>query len=104
MRPEIMVIILSMAVVTFIPRFLPLAFMSRMKVPKRVGIFLEYVPVAVLAALVFPAVFTATDGGLGFEPKLLLSSGVVLIFSYRIRNLWGAVVLGMAVYWALGSF
>lgn len=103
MRPEILLIILGMAAVTFTPRFLPMAFMSRLKVPKRVSVFLEYVPVAVLAALVFPAVFAATDGGFSFDPSLLLSAGAVFFFSYRTRNLWGAVVLGMAVYWALSS-
>ncbi|MDV2990237.1 MAG: AzlD domain-containing protein [Dehalogenimonas sp.] len=104
MRLEILLIILGMTAVTFIPRFLPMAFMSRLKVPKRLSVFLEYVPVAVLAALVFPAVFAADEGGFGIDPTLLLSAGIVLLFSYKLRNLWGAVVLGMAVYWGLSSF
>lgn len=101
MRPEILLIIVGMAAITFIPRFLPMAFMSRLKVPGQLSIFLEYVPVAVLAALVFPAVFAAEGEGLSLEPQLLVPAAAVLLFSYRMRNLWGAVLLGMAVYWAL---
>ena len=102
MRPEILFIILGMAAVTFIPRFLPMAFMSRLTIPKQLSVFLEYVPVAVLAALVFPAVFVADGGGVGMELQLLLPAVAVLLFSYKTRNLWGSVLLGMTVYWGVG--
>ncbi|AKG53956.1 branched-chain amino acid transport protein AzlD [Dehalogenimonas sp. WBC-2] len=102
MRMEMLLLFLGMAVVTFIPRFLPMALVSRLSIPARVKVFLDYVPVAVLSALVFPSIFAAEGGGIGLEPHLLLSAAAVFLFSYKVRNLWGAVVLGMAVYWVLG--
>ncbi|MEN8613844.1 AzlD domain-containing protein [Dehalogenimonas sp. THU2] len=102
MRWEMLVLFLGMAAVTFLPRFLPMAYVSRLTIPPRVKVFLDYVPVAVLSALVVPAVFAADGGGVGLEPRLLLSAAAVFLFSYKVRNLWGAVVLGMAVYWVLG--
>ena len=103
MRPEILLLILGMAAVTFLPRFVPLALVNRVVIPPRVKMFLEYIPVAVLSALVFPAIFAVDGGGVGVELRLLLAAAVVFLFAYKVRNLFGSVVLGMAVYWALGS-
>lgn len=102
MRLEMLLLFLGMAVVTFIPRFLPMALVSRLTIPRRVKVFLDYVPVAVLAALVFPSIFDVQGDGTGLELNLLLAAAAVFLFSYKVRNLWGAVLLGMAVYWVLG--
>jgi branched-subunit amino acid transport protein len=102
MRPEMILLFAGMAAVTFLPRFLPMAFVSRITIPNRVKTFLEYVPVAVLSALVFPAIFAPGGGGVVFDAKLLVSAGIVLIFAWRVKNLFGSVVLGMAAYWILG--
>ena len=99
MRPEIAVMIVGMALVTFVPRFLPMAWMNRIKVPVKLSLFLEYVPVAVLAALVFPAVFTDENRNLVISFQVLVPTVAVLLFAYRTRSLWGSVILGMAVYW-----
>ena len=104
MRPEILLLVLGMAAVTFLPRFLPIALVSRLTIPDRAKAFLEYVPVAVLSALVFPALFTADGGGVGIESRLLLAAIPVFLFAWKMKNLWGSVVLGMATYWALGFF
>lgn len=104
MRPEILFLILGMAAVTFLPRFLPMALVSRLAIPDRAKAFLEYVPVAVLSALVFPAIFAVDGGGVGVESRLLLAAVPVFFFAWKMKNLWGSVVLGMAVYWALGLF
>ncbi|KTB48242.1 putative membrane protein [Dehalogenimonas alkenigignens] len=102
MRPEMLLLFLGMAAVTFLPRFLPMVLVSRLTIPDRAKVFLEYVPVAVLSALVFPAVFAGDGGAVGAEPRLLLSAAAVLLFAWKVRNLFGSVVLGMAAYWALG--
>jgi branched-subunit amino acid transport protein len=102
MRPEILLLILGMSAVTFLPRFLPMALVSRLTIPDRAKAFLEFVPVAVLSALVFPAIFVADGGGVGVESRLLLAAIPVFLFAWKMKNLWGSVVLGMAAYWALG--
>lgn len=104
MRLEMLLLFLGMAAVTFLPRFLPMALVSRITIPDRAKAFLEYVPVAVLSALVVPAVFAVDGGGVGIETRLLFAAIVVFIFAWKVKNLFGSVVLGMSVYWALGSF
>ena len=102
MRFGMLLLFLGMAAVTFLPRFLPMALVSRITIPDRAKAFLEYVPVAVLSALVFPAIFEADGGGVGIEMRLLLTAIVVGFFAWKVKNLFGSVVLGMVVYWALG--
>jgi branched-subunit amino acid transport protein len=101
MRPEMVLLFLGMAGVTFLPRFLPMALVSRIVLPDRAKAFLEYIPVAVLSALVFPAIFSAHGGGVGIDARLLLAAIVVFFFAWKVKNLFGSVVLGMAAYWAL---
>jgi branched-subunit amino acid transport protein len=36
------------------------------------------------------------------QPQILLSALPVFVFSWRVRSVWGAVLLGMGVYWGLG--
>ena len=102
MRLEMFLLFAGMAAVTFVPRFLPMALVSRIVIPERAKTFLEYVPVAVLSALIFPAIFAVDGGGVGFDSRLLASAVVVFVFAWKMKNLFGSVVLGMAVYWALG--
>ncbi len=102
MRLQIIWLLLGMAAVTFLPRFVPLAFLGKRQMPPRLERFLHYMPTAVMAAIVFPALFSSNEGNLIFEPRLLLAALPVFLFSLKTKNLWGAVLLGMAAYWALG--
>ena len=96
------VIILGMAVVTFLPRFLPMVLLSRLNIPEKVKIGFDYIPVAILSAIVFPILFSNEEGQTGIHPRWLLSAFPVFFFSHKKRNLWGSVILGMGVYWGLG--
>jgi branched-subunit amino acid transport protein len=102
MRSEILWLLLGMAVVTFIPRFLPMAFLARIAIPEKVKRGLDYIPVAILSAIVFPIVFSAGQRKIGIEPHLLFAAIPVFVLAYRVKSLWGSVLLGMLVYWGLG--
>jgi branched-subunit amino acid transport protein len=102
MREEMLAIIFGMAVVTFLPRFLPMAFLTRWVVPERVKMGLGYIPAAILSAIVFPILFFNGRGEVVIQPHSLLSAIPVFIFSWRLKRLWVSVILGMLVYWALG--
>ncbi len=52
-------IILGMALVTFLPRYLPFLALSRFGVPPYLQKFLRYIPAAALGAFIFPGVLTA---------------------------------------------
>lgn len=50
-------VILLMALVTYLPRVLPALFLSRVRLPRLLERWLASIPVAVLAALLAPALF-----------------------------------------------
>ena len=102
MKLEVLWLLLGMAIVTFIPRFLPMAFLTRRAIPEKMKVGLDYIPVAILSAIVFPLLFSPSNGKVGFEPQLLLAAIPVFIFAHRRKNLWGSIILGMLIYWGLG--
>ena len=53
--------ILIMAIVTYIPRAIPISFMKHEIKNKYVKSFLFYVPYAVIAALIFPSITAKQD-------------------------------------------
>lgn len=84
MKPNIYVYILVMAGVTYLIRMLPLVLFKKEITSSFVKSFLYYVPYACLAAMTFPAILTATAGG--------ILSGVVglvvaLIVAYKEKSL-----------------
>jgi len=98
-------VILLMALVTYLPRVLPALFLSRVRLPRFLERWLASIPVAVLAALLAPALF-APEGhletGLAENPGLWISLPVFLV-AFLTRNLFATVVSGMALM-ALGRF
>jgi branched-subunit amino acid transport protein len=102
MNYENLLLIFGMAIVTFLPRFIPMAFLSRRVIPEKVKMGLEYIPVAILSAILFPILFFDGEGTLGVQPQFLISSIPVFAFAWKAKNLWGSVILGMAIYWGLG--
>ena len=102
MRLSILLLILGMAAVTFLPRFLPLALFTRWSLPEKVKRLLHFMPTAIMAAIVFPILFPSPGGIITFEPRLIMAALPVFVFAGKTKNLWGSVVIGMALYWALG--
>lgn len=102
MREGIAFLILGMALVTFLPRFFPMAFLTRRVLPERVKKGLEYFPISILSAIVFPILFFNAEGRMAIQFQYLLSSIAVFLFAWKVKSLWGSVILGMAIYWALG--
>lgn len=53
--------VLGMALVTYIPRAIPLTFLEGRELPETVQNVLRNIPYAVLGALIFPAIFLVQD-------------------------------------------
>lgn len=97
--PEIFWLILLMALVTYLPRVLPVLFLSRRSLPALVRRWLSYVPVAVLAALLAPGLFAPAGSlSLAFEvnPFFWVSIPVFGI-ALLTRNLFSTVLSGMVL-------
>lgn len=102
MRAEIFWLILGMAAVTFLPRFLPMALLTRWTISKDAKLLLSYLPVAIVSAIAIPMIFPFEGNTLVLSPQLLLSALVSAAFAIWQKNLWGTVLLGMLSYWLLG--
>lgn len=75
--------VILMAVVTYLPRVMPLALFRREIKSNYVKSFLQYVPYAVLGALTFPDIFYST----GTLQTAICGTLVALILAYRERSL-----------------
>ena len=88
-------IILGMAVITYGTRIAGL--LVNTEVPPFWLRFLHFVPIAVFAALVVPAL-----GGQQGEGLLRLVAAVAAAVAiWRTKQLWVGIVVGMAVFWLL---
>ena len=105
MDPKIIFItILGMAVVTYLPRLLPVWLLSSHSLPAPVILWLRYVPAAVLSAMLFPSLLIE-QGKLNFSWNnlYLVAALPTLLVAWKTRSLFGAVVTGMALV-AAGRF
>jgi branched-subunit amino acid transport protein len=101
MKGEIIpIIIIGMGIVTYIPRWLPLFFLSRHRLPPWLIDWLGFIPAAILSALILPLIVTTGEPRhlLWVKPDLWVSIPT-LIFALKTKSLAGTVVIGMALYW-----
>jgi len=102
---EYLLIIVSMGAVTYVPRWLPLFFLSQRQMPQWLVEWLDMIPVAILSALIFPDLFinNAPRHLELFQAKSLVALPT-LLFALKTKSLGGTVVVGMLLYWLLGLF
>ena len=84
--------VLVMAVATYIPRALPFALFRKPVKSRFIRSFLEYMPVAVLAAMTFPAIFDSTAN----VWSAVIGMAVALTFSYFNFSLLPVALLSSA--------
>jgi len=93
----------GMGLVTYLPRALPLLYLAHKQMPQWLIDWLGLIPVAILSALIAPALFTdTTTRSLVFGKLELLVAIPTLIFSLKTRSLGGTVLVGMLLYWLGG--
>jgi branched-subunit amino acid transport protein len=104
-REEYLFCILGMGLVTYLPRWLPLAVLSGREIPEIFRKWLSFIPVGILSALVAKAVFIDPSTG-GFEvfQKSFFAALPTLAFALKTKSLGMTVIVGMFTYWILGHF
>lgn len=92
-------LISGMAAVTLLIRYPMLALVSRVTLPEQVIRGLRFVPVAVLTAIIVPAI-TMPAGKIDVSPSnAYLWVGIVSAFiAWRTRSLLVTIVAGMAIF------
>lgn len=93
-NPEIWLLILGMAVVTYIPRMLPAVLVGKMRFGPRMEKFLNLIPYTAMAALIFPGVFTVDTA----HPIIGIAGGTVaLVLAWKKRPVMVCVLAAIAV-------
>lgn len=105
MKSEIILTIIGMGIVTYIPRWLPLFFLSKRDLPRWLTDWLDFIPAAILSALILPAIITAGEPRhLQWSKPDLWVAIPTLLFALKTRSLAGTVILGMVLYWIASTF
>ncbi|MGL5206887.1 MAG: AzlD domain-containing protein [Acidaminococcaceae bacterium] len=96
MRNEILVIILSMALVTFATRFGCVALFRQTEMPIWLERWLKHIPTAILTALIVPAILLP-KGQLDFtlHNHYLVAGIVAAIVAYKSSNIVSTIIFGM---------
>ncbi|HHY57661.1 MAG TPA: AzlD domain-containing protein [Chloroflexi bacterium] len=99
MTSQEIVLVAGMAVVTFLVRWPVLALVSRITLPQVVLDGMKFIPPAVLAAIIAPAMFTPTGAlDLRLSNAYLVAGLASGFIAWRTRNLLATIVLGMAIF------
>lgn len=95
-QKRILITIIGMSVVTYLPRLFPLLALSGKKLPDLVVRWLSYVPAAVLAAMLLPAILLP-DGQIQVGMDNLFFWAALPTFAAAIftKNLFVPVIVGM---------
>ncbi|WP_373899727.1 AzlD domain-containing protein [Haloimpatiens sp. FM7315] len=95
---KMFIAVLLMALVTYLPRVLPLIFVKGNIKSKFIKSFLFYVPFAVLGAMTFPAIFYSTQN----LPSAIAGTAVALFLAYLEKNLVTVAISAIVVVYAFG--
>lgn len=94
---RVVICIFIMALVTYIPRVLPLTIFRRQIKSRYIRSFLDYTPYAVLGAMTFPDVFTST----GSLASAMAGTAVALVLSYYRKGLVTVACSAIAVVYVV---
>ncbi|KAA8752456.1 AzlD domain-containing protein [Paenibacillus sp. FSL K6-1122] len=104
-RWDVFWIIMGSALLTFIPRVLPLMLFSKIQIPMWLLRWLEYVPVAVMAALIGQELFMSDNQLVPITQNAALWASLPTIaVAIWTRSLLGTVLVGIVAmmilrYW-----
>jgi branched-subunit amino acid transport protein len=105
LKTEYILLILGMGLVTYIPRWFPLFFLTQRKIPQWFVEWLDLIHAAILSALIFSDLFVTGDP---HRLEILQLKSMVAIpiflFALRTKSLGGTVIMGMVLFWLAGRF
>ena len=100
-----LLLILGMTVVTFATRYPALALIGRMPLPQRVFRALQFVPVAVLTAIIAPALIMP-EGTIAIDINntYLIAGLISIVIAGWTRSLLPTIIGGMAAFMIWRAF
>ncbi|HHW38510.1 MAG TPA: AzlD domain-containing protein [Bacillales bacterium] len=95
-RWDVLLIIIGGAIMTLLPRILPLVVLSKIDIPDWGMRWLKYIPVAILSALLAQELLPLEDNQ-HWEISHLMAAAVCLVVGLLTRSLLLTVVVGIGV-------
>ena len=101
---EYLAVIFGMGLVTFLPRWLPLVYLTKRSLPSWLVEWLDLIPAAILSALLLPELVTGgTPRTLDLMRPELAVAVPTFFFALFTKSLGGTVIIGMLLYWLAGK-
>lgn len=97
MTSQFLILIVGMAIVTFVPRFLPILLLSKKEISPSFSRWMSFIPVSIFAALVASDLFF-WEGSFSLQPVeniKLIPSVLVLIVAYKTKSLLWSMITGV---------
>ncbi|MFC1578303.1 AzlD domain-containing protein [Thermodesulfobacteriota bacterium] len=96
---EYLMVILGMGLVTFLPRWLPLVYLTRRSLPSWLVEWLDFIPAAILSAILLPALVTdSATGSLDPGRPEFIVAIPTFVFAILTKSLGGTVIVGMVLF------
>ena len=96
---ECLAVILGMGLVTFLPRWLPLVYLTRRSLPAWLVEWLEFIPAAILSAILLPAlVIDDASRSVDLSRPEFLVAIPTFLFAILTKSLGGTVIVGMVLF------
>jgi len=96
---EIVLLIICMALVTYIPRVIPVMFIGKIKISSKVEKFLKLIPYTAMAALIFPGVLNVDKDNIWIG---ICGGGTAVVLSYFkcpvMISVVAAILVNMFMY------
>ena len=98
------ILILGMALVTYLPRWLPLAVLAGRTLPDWFIEWLDLIPAAIFSSLLLPLLITSGEPRQIelFRPELFVTVPT-LVFAIKTKSIGGTIIFGMLLFWAVGK-
>ncbi|MEF9938266.1 AzlD domain-containing protein [Carnobacterium sp.] len=90
-------LILGMAVVTYLPRMLPMLLLNNREIPEKIVRWMSFIPVSIFAALIFSDIFF-WENQFSINPleNLKLIPAIIVFFiAYKTKNIMWSIVFGV---------
>ncbi len=89
-------LLVIMMIGVYIPRLLPMGLLAKRNISKNFQIWLSFIPVAILSALLAPEIFMKNgELFLAKENLFLMAFAPVLLVAYFTKNLFATLLVGM---------
>ena len=99
------ILIFGMMAVTFLPRYIPFAFVDHLKLPHWLKRALPYVPIAVLTSIVSQNTFFVEESlTLSLENSRIIAGVIAALIAYWTKSLWWTVGTGLLIFFTLQTF